>query len=83
MQLKPAPSKEAAVQFLYKTPGSTQTMVQSLLKRSILIGVGIAVFGDTQNLVRNSVGGSIVIELYLLWYYGQQIKALEGSGAEW
>ena len=79
MQLTPAPSKEAAVQFLYKTPGSTQTMVRSLLKRSVLIGLGIYAFGNTQDIVRNSVGGSIVIELYLLWYYGKQIKALEGS----
>ena len=72
--LKVAPSKEAAIRFLNKEPDAWKDVLYSLGERTLLIAAGIGILGDRKNLVRNSIAGSIAIEVYLLWYYNEQLK---------
>ena len=74
MELKAAPSKEAIVKFLRKEPNAFQEVIRTFVERAVLIGAGIAILGDRENLVRNSFAASLSIELYLLWYYSQQLE---------
>lgn len=72
--LKVASSKEAAIRLLNKEPGSLKDVLVSMGERTLLIGAGIAILGNRDNILRNSIAGSIAIEAYLLWYYSQQMK---------
>ncbi len=74
IQLKAAPSKEAVVRYLRGEEGATEYLVKTFVERTVLIGVGIALLGDRENLVRNSLSASLAIELYLLWHYHRQLK---------
>ena len=74
MELRPAPSKEAAVLYVTGQPKGLQKVIGSMVKRTFLIGTGIALLGDREYIFRNSMAGSIAIELYLLWYYSNQLK---------
>jgi len=74
IHLRAAPSKEAVVRYLVGEPNATEDLITSFLERSVLIAMGIVVFGEKDNLIRNSIGASLAIELYLLWFYGKQIK---------
>ena len=72
--LKVASSKEAAIRLLNKEPGSLKDVLVSMGERTLLIGAGIAILGNRDKILRNSIAGSIAIEAYLLWYYSQQMK---------
>jgi|DEB0MinimDraft_3_1074331.scaffolds.fasta_scaffold63223_2 hypothetical protein len=74
MTLKAAPSKEAVVRYLNGEEGAGFELVKTFVERTGLIAVGIYLLGDRNNLVRNSLSASLAIELYLLWYYSQQMK---------
>jgi len=74
MTLKAAPSKEAVVRYLNEEEGAGFELVKTFVERTGLIAVGIYLLGDRNNLVRNSLSASLAIELYLLWYYSQQMK---------
>ena len=75
-RLKAAPSKEAVVKFLNKEPNGGKEMISSFLLRSVLIVMGILAVGDSKNIVRNSLASSLAIQVYLLWFYNQQLKNL-------
>ena len=74
MELKAAPSKEAVVRFLRKEPDSFQALLRTFVERTVLIGSGIALLGNKEDLVKNSLAASLSIEIYLLWYYSQQLE---------
>tara|TARA_R110002110_G_scaffold16339_1_gene71067 strand:+ start:1525 stop:1767 length:243 start_codon:yes stop_codon:yes gene_type:complete len=74
IHLRAAPSKEAVVRYLVGEPNATTALIKSFIERSVLIGLGIHVFGEKDNIIRNSISASLAIEIYLLWYYGKQIK---------
>ena len=74
VHLKAAPSKEAVVRYLMGQENAAQAVIKSFVERTVLVGVGIALFGNRDHLVRNSLAASFAIEVYLLWYYNKQIK---------
>jgi len=74
MTLKAAPSKEAVVRYLNGEEGAGFELVKTFVERTGLIAVGIYLLGDRNNFMRNSLSASLAIELYLLWYYSQQMK---------
>ncbi len=74
LQLRAAPSKEAVVKYLLGQEGATQDLIKSFVERSFLIGLGMYVFGERENLMQNSIAGSFAIEVYLLIYYSNQLK---------
>jgi hypothetical protein len=75
--IKVASSKEAAIRFLRGEPGALPKVLWSLVERTALIGAGIYVLGSRENLLKNSIAGSVAIEAYLLWYYGKQMREME------
>ena len=78
-KLKAAPSKEAVVRWLNKEPDAGQAIVKSFIERCFLIGGGIFLLGNRKNIVRNAIAGSTAIELYLLWYYNEQLKKIHDA----
>ena len=50
----------------------------SALGRATLIGAGMYVAGERQNVVRNAVAGALAIEVFVLAYVGWQV-AHEGA----
>ena len=72
--LKIAPSKSAVVRYLRNEPGAWKDIGKTLAQRTVLIAAGIVVLGNRDNILRNSFAGSVAIELYLLWYYKQQLE---------
>ena len=75
VQLRAAPSKEAIVRYLMGEPKASQAVVQTFLARSLLIGMGILVLGNGDHVIRNSLAASLAIELYLIRFYGKQLRA--------
>lgn len=75
-KLKAAPSKEAIVRWLNKEPDANQALVRSFIERCFLIGGGIFLLGNRKHIIRNSIAASTAIELYLMWYYNEQLKKI-------
>ena len=76
-ELKPAPSKEAIVQYLLDKPNATQAVIKSFLERTLLVGAGMLILGQKGNLLRNSLASSFAIELYLYLYYRNQLENMD------
>ena len=72
--LKAAPSKEAIVKFLNKEENAIKDVLVTMGTRSLLIAAGIALLGNRDHIIRNSIAGSVAIEGYLFWYYSAQMK---------
>jgi hypothetical protein len=62
----PLPSAEAACGLVEGKSGSLAKVIGTTALRAALIGVGLAVAGERQHLVRNSVAGALGIELFVL-----------------
>ena len=75
-KLRAAPSKEAVVMWLNKEPNANQALIRSFVERCFLIGGGIFLLGNRKHIVRNSIAASTAIELYLMWYYNEQLKKI-------
>lgn len=75
-KLRSAPSKEAVVMWLNKEPNANQALIRSFVERCFLIGGGIFLLGNRKHIVRNSIAASTAIELYLMWYYNEQLKKI-------
>ena len=62
--------------WLNKEPNANQALIRSFVERCFLIGGGIFLLGNRKNIVRNSIAASTAIELYLMWYYNEQLKKI-------
>jgi hypothetical protein len=64
----PLPSANSALAFVRGEPGSTASIIGHTLGRSVLIGVGLAVAGEREQLALKSLTASMAIESFvLLW----------------
>lgn len=64
------PSSECAYALVQGDWSQLPTVVLTTLGRAALIGVGMALLGERRSLVRNSLGGALGIEAFVLgWAY--------------
>ena len=77
--IKVAPSKIAVVRYLQGEPEAWKEVGKTLAQRTVLIAGGIALLGKREYVLRNAFAGSLAIELYLLWYYKQQLEKNNGD----
>ena len=62
------PSSRSALAFVRGEDGATASVIGHTLGRAALIGVGLAIAGEREHLVRNSLMGAMAIESFvLLW----------------
>lgn len=75
------PSYEAACDLYRGDEGAIWAVGLGLLSRAIIIGLGLYVAGERENLVRNALAGSIAVELFVLgWVWSTSPKAWEARG---
>lgn len=60
------PSVDAAHKFHRGEPGGTVAIVGSTVGRAFLLGIALACLGERERLVRYSLGGATMIELFVL-----------------
>lgn len=60
------PSSQAAADALAGEEGAWLDVAGSMLGRAVLIGAGLAVVGEREHLVRNSIAGACAIEVFVL-----------------
>ena len=60
------PSVDAAHKFHRGEPGGMAAVVGSTVGRACLIGIALAILGERARLVRYSLGGATMIELFVL-----------------
>lgn len=64
------PSSNSAYDFVTGKPGAWMTVLRDMLARSALVGVGMAVAGERDHLLRNALAGGVAIEAFVLaWIY--------------
>jgi hypothetical protein len=69
------PSSRSALAFVRNEPGSFWPVVGHTLGRAALIGVGLAVAGERDHIVRKAVAGAMAIESFvLIWTHHEVTK---------
>lgn len=78
--VKLTPSSRSAARLLEGEPEAVADVLAHLVGRAVLIGVGLAVAGERDALVRNSIAASAAIEVALLVYQASDFEpdALDG-----
>lgn len=78
------PSALAAERLLTRQEGGWKAVAMSALSRAGILSLGMAIAGERENLVRNAVAGSVLIELFVIWEVSEQLKgrASFARGAE-
>ncbi|HEX7273136.1 MAG TPA: hypothetical protein VF420_13395 [Casimicrobiaceae bacterium] len=66
MPSTPLPSAEDAAAALRGEPGATGKVVRDVAVRGAIIGLGLALAGERENLVVKSLAASAVVELFVL-----------------
>lgn len=66
MSSAPLPSGRAALDLVTGRPGGLGKTIVCTLGRASLIGVGMAVVGKRENLVRDALAGALGIEAFVL-----------------
>lgn len=72
--MKVTPSSRSAARALAGEPDAVADVLVHLAGRAVLIGVGLALAGERESLVRNAVAASTTIELALLVYQASDIE---------
>jgi len=62
------PSAQSAAALVRGEPGSFVRVLGHTAGRALLISIGMAVFGEREHLLRNSVAGALGIEAFVLGY---------------
>lgn len=73
------PSSECAFELVQGNWGALPQCVLTTLGRAVLIGAGMAVLGERQNLVRNSLGGALGIECFVLGWAYLKTRPMKGA----
>jgi hypothetical protein len=74
MEKASLPSSDSAARFLRGEPGSLPGVVLSTLGRAALIGGGLFLAGERKNLIKYSLAGALMIEVFVLWYVQKEQK---------
>jgi hypothetical protein len=64
----PLPSAESAAALVRGEDGSITHVLRDVALRGVLVGVGMAIFGERKHLIRNALAGSLAIEGFVLIY---------------
>jgi hypothetical protein len=76
------PSASSALAFVQGQPGSFLPVVGHTLARAGLIGVGLALAGQKEHLVRSAIMGSLSIEAFVLFWANYQVNQMRQGAAQ-
>ncbi len=62
------PSSSAVADLLDRKPGAWQDVALSTGLRAGLIGIGLAVAGEREALIKKSLFAAVAIEAFVIWY---------------
>lgn len=72
------PSASSALAFVQGQPGAWLPVAMHTAGRAGLIGIGLVLAGQKQNIVRSAIMGSLAIETFVLLWANVQVNRARG-----